>query len=59
MVSCTLPVLWKNCKLKWSKHGKTKEELKMKYEFVDQHGVIHFAKSIQELQVKMQQAREN
>lgn len=31
----------------------------MKYEFVDEHGVIHFAKSIQELQVKMQQAREN
>lgn len=31
----------------------------MKYEFVDKHGVIHFAKTLKELQVQMQQAREN
>lgn len=31
----------------------------MKYEFVDQHGVVHFAKTLSELQAKMQQAREN
>lgn len=31
----------------------------MKYEFVDKHGVVHFAKTLEELQVKMQQAREN
>lgn len=54
-----MPVPWKSCKLKCNKLAKTKEETKMKYEFVDKHGVVHFAKTLKELQVQMQQAREN
>lgn len=31
----------------------------MKYSFMDQNGVMHFAKSLEELQVEMQEARED
>lgn len=31
----------------------------MKYSFMDHNGVMHFAGSLKELQVKMQEAREN
>lgn len=31
----------------------------MKYSFMDQNGVMHFAGSLKELQTKMKQAREN
>ena len=54
-----MQVPWKGCKLKCNKHVKTREETKMKYEFVDEHGVAHFAKTLKELQVQIQQAREN